>query len=52
MTGSVAISIAGEPKVQAGKDFDEKERLVSMISRKSIDCLKEHYRNDVSKDEW
>jgi translation initiation factor 5B len=23
-----------------------------MISRRSIDCLKEHFRNDVSKEEW
>ena len=23
-----------------------------MLSRRSIDCLKEHYRNDVRKDEW
>lgn len=23
-----------------------------MLSRRSIDCLKEHYRTDVKKEEW
>ncbi len=51
-TGSVAICIAGEPKIVAGKDFEEKDLLVSMLTRRSIDSLKEHYRNDVKKEEW
>lgn len=48
----MAICIAGEPKIVAGKDFEEKDLLVSMLSRRSIDSLKEHYRNDVKKEEW
>ena len=28
------------------------DELVSRISRKSIDLLKEHFRDDMSKDEW
>ena len=48
----MAISLIGDSKIQSGKDFEEKDLLVSMLSRRSIDCLKEHYRNDVRKDEW
>jgi len=28
------------------------DELVSRISRKSIDLLKEHFRDDMSKDDW
>lgn len=28
------------------------DELVSKISRKSIDLLKEHFRDDLSKDDW
>lgn len=52
MTGSVAISIGGDPSIQSGKQFTEQDRLVSQISRRSIDCLKEHFRNEVLKDDW
>lgn len=48
----MAISLIGDSKIQSGKDFEEKDLLVSMLSRRSIDCLKEHYRSDVRKDEW
>ena len=39
------------------KDSDESGRwlqdeLVSRITRKSIDLLKEHFRDDLSKDDW
>ncbi len=30
----------------------EQDELVSRISRKSIDLLKEHFRDDMSKDDW
>lgn len=51
-TGSVAISIGGDPSVEAGKQFENGVKFVSLISRRSIDCLKEHYREEVTKDEW
>ena len=35
-----------------GRQLEEKDTLYSMVSRKSIDCLKEFYRADVSNDEW
>ncbi|KAK2626315.1 hypothetical protein QTJ16_004577 [Diplocarpon rosae] len=35
-----------------GRHLEEKDTLYSLISRKSIDVLKEFYRSDVSNDEW
>lgn len=35
-----------------GRHLEEKDTLYSLISRKSIDTLKEFYRTDVSNDEW
>ncbi|KAK6579901.1 hypothetical protein PZA11_007609 [Diplocarpon coronariae] len=35
-----------------GRHLEEKDTLYSLISRKSIDVLKEFYRPDVSNDEW
>lgn len=51
-TGSVAIRISGSGNLMAGRQFTEKDYLVSIISRKSIDALKDHFRDEVSKDEW
>lgn len=35
-----------------GRHLEEDDVLYSAISRKSIDTLKEFFRNDVSQDEW
>ncbi|KNZ61054.1 uncharacterized protein VP01_1459g3 [Puccinia sorghi] len=35
-----------------GRQFDDKDELISQISRQSIDVLKNVFRSDVSKDEW
>lgn len=35
-----------------GRHLEEKDTLYSLISRQSIDTLKEFYRADVSNDEW
>ena len=35
-----------------GKHFDWQDDLVSLISRKSIDILKTHFRSDLTKEEW
>ena len=47
----MAVAISGE-KVNAGKDFLQTDRLCSLISRKSIDCLKEHFRDELTEPEW
>ncbi|GAA5925923.1 hypothetical protein JCM3775_005151 [Rhodotorula graminis] len=41
-----------ESAKQFGRHFDEKDEVVSMISRESIDVLKSTFRDDVSKSEW
>jgi translation initiation factor 5B len=51
-TGSVAISIGGDPSIMAGRQFEQTDRLVSLITRRSIDCLKEHFRNEATKEDW
>ena len=35
-----------------GRHLEEKDTLYSLISRQSIDTLKEFYRSDVSQEEW
>lgn len=35
-----------------GRHLEEKDTLYSLISRQSIDTLKEYYRADVSAEEW
>ncbi|KAF2279341.1 uncharacterized protein EI97DRAFT_430425 [Westerdykella ornata] len=49
---SVAIKIEGPNQPMYGRHLEEKDMLFSAISRKSIDTLKEFFRNDVSQDEW
>ncbi|KAK5073133.1 eukaryotic translation initiation factor 5B [Lithohypha guttulata] len=49
---SVAVKIEGPNQPLYGRQIEEKDTLYSLISRKSIDTLKEFYRDDVSKEEW
>ncbi|WEW58358.1 eukaryotic translation initiation factor 5B [Emydomyces testavorans] len=49
---SVAIKIEGPNQPMYGRQLEEKDTLFSLISRQSIDTLKEFYRADVSRDEW
>ncbi|KAI9696823.1 MAG: hypothetical protein M1836_005185 [Candelina mexicana] len=49
---SVAVKIEGGNQPMYGRQLEEKDTLYSMISRQSIDTLKEFYRSDVSMDEW
>lgn len=35
-----------------GRHLEEGDTLYSLISRASIDCLKEFYRKDVTTEEW
>ncbi|OEH78216.1 translation initiation factor IF-2 [Cyclospora cayetanensis] len=48
----VCIKIVGEPNVMAGRHFEAKNKLVSRLTRNSIDCLKEHFRDELSKADW
>lgn len=49
---SVAVKIEGPNQPLYGRQLEEKDTLYSLISRQSIDTLKEFYRSDVSNDEW
>lgn len=35
-----------------GRQLEDKDTLYSLVTRQSIDVLKEFYRSDVSMDEW
>ena len=49
---SVAVKIEGPNQPMYGRHLEEKDTLYSLISRQSIDTLKEFYRQDVSQEEW
>ncbi|EEH43075.1 translation initiation factor aIF-2 [Paracoccidioides brasiliensis Pb18] len=49
---SVAIKIEGPNQPLYGRQLEESDTLYSLISRPSIDTLKEFYRPEVSMDEW
>jgi len=49
---SVAIKIEMSNQPSYGRQLEESDQLYSLVSRKSIDVLKEFYRSDVSNDEW
>ncbi|KAF2799842.1 hypothetical protein K505DRAFT_293872 [Melanomma pulvis-pyrius CBS 109.77] len=49
---SVAVKIEGPNQPLYGRHLEESDILYSSISRKSIDTLKEFFRDEVSQDEW
>jgi translation initiation factor 5B len=49
---SVAIKIEGPNQPLYGRQLEEKDLLYSLISRTSIDTLKEFYRADCTNDDW
>lgn len=51
---SVAVKIeqAGSSQPMYGRHLEEKDLLYSLVTRQSIDVLKEFYRADVSMEEW
>jgi translation initiation factor 5B len=50
---SVAVKIEmGSSQPTYGRQLEEDDTLYSLISRASIDTLKEYYRKEVSNDEW
>ncbi|GJQ81208.1 putative translation Initiation Factor [Trypoxylus dichotomus] len=44
--------ISGESPKMYGRHFDEKDFLVSKISRQSIDACKDYFRDDLLKTDW
>lgn len=48
----MAVKIEGPNQPLYGRQIEEKDTIYSLISRKSIDTLKEFYRDEVSREEW
>lgn len=48
----MAVKIEGPNQPMYGRQLEDKDTLYSLISRTSIDTLKEFYRDEVTKDEW
>ena len=48
----MAVKIEGPNQPLYGRQLEEKDTLYSLLSRQSIDTLKEFYRDEVTKDEW
>jgi translation initiation factor IF-2 len=52
---SVALKILArndQTHIAYGRHFDHTQQILSKISRDSIDCLKEVFRDEMSKDDW
>jgi len=50
--GSVAVKIINDGSVMYGRQFDDKNQIISLITRDSIDLLKQNYRDEMVKDDW
>lgn len=50
--GSVAVKIKNLPSILFGRHFELENELVSVLSRESIDCLKEHFREEMTDADW
>lgn len=48
----MAVKIEGPNQPLYGRQLEDKDTLYSLISRQSIDTLKEFYRDEVTKEEW
>ena len=49
---SVAVKIEMNNQPTYGRHLEEGDTLYSLITRKSIDTLKEFYRKDMTNDDW
>ncbi|CAG5129899.1 unnamed protein product, partial [Candidula unifasciata] len=46
------MPLPGEAPKMFGRHFDETDLLVSKISRQSIDAVKDHFREEMTKSDW
>lgn len=49
--GSVAVKITGQPQVMVGRHFDETNQICSLITRDSIDILKNYFKDEVTQED-
>ena len=50
--GAVAVKITGDSAMTYGRHFDDTNQIASIITRDSIDALKQYFKDDLSKDDW
>jgi len=50
--GSVAVRIGGAQNVSFGRQFDDTNQIASWITRRSIDSLKEYFRDEMTMEDW
>ena len=50
--GDVAVKIQGADNVMYGRHFNDSDQICSLITRDTIDTLKEHFRDDMTKEDW
>jgi hypothetical protein len=46
------VAIRIKTNLMFKRHFDLEDQLVSKLTRQSIDMLKEHYRDEMQKDDW
>ena len=46
--GAVSVRISGQPNVAFGRHFTEANQVCSFISRRSIDALKDFFRDEMT----
>lgn len=54
-TGNIAIKIKAtseKTNYTAGRTFDEQDVIYSNISRRTIDCLKDNFRDEMNESDW
>jgi translation initiation factor 5B len=48
----VAIKLLGDTSISAERNFTIQDKIVSQLSRESIDLLLEHFREDMNNADW
>lgn len=50
--GNVAVKIVTNDAITYGRQFDDASEIMSMISRDSIDSLKQFFADDMLREDW
>jgi len=50
--GGVAVKIVGDAAISYGRHFDDTNQIASILTRDSIDALKQYFKEDLNQDDW
>ena len=50
--GNIAVKIVTNDAITYGRHFDDQSEIMSIISRDSIDSLKQFFADDMTRDDW